>query len=218
MEGDGETPVGEAPQVELPVAFPRPLEEGLPTSTIGKRNAEPLVRFAGRRAQPPQDAFGALEYLSERECGGCALRLAWQHLEPHLKELATAIAVAQPQSTWVPRAPDMSAARIRPPLDQLTRRQGEVASLLADGRSDREIATELGVRLSTARSHTTAVLAKLGAHSRRQVRAIGRDGDPVDKGSVVPNVRFAAPAGLSVAIDQLAPSALGLPGGPEHPA
>ncbi|HVX32889.1 MAG TPA: LuxR C-terminal-related transcriptional regulator [Solirubrobacterales bacterium] len=57
----------------------------------------------------------------------------------------------------------------RGPLAGLTRRQREVAALLRHGATNREIARSLGVSESTARSHTRAVLAKLGVSSRREV-------------------------------------------------
>jgi DNA-binding NarL/FixJ family response regulator len=53
----------------------------------------------------------------------------------------------------------------------LTDREVEVARLLADRRSNREIAELLNVQLSTAGRHTENVLRKLGLSSRRDVRA-----------------------------------------------
>jgi DNA-binding NarL/FixJ family response regulator len=50
----------------------------------------------------------------------------------------------------------------------LTGRQLEVLSLLADGRTNAEIADELVVSLRTAEHHVAAVLRKLGARDRRQ--------------------------------------------------
>jgi DNA-binding CsgD family transcriptional regulator len=58
----------------------------------------------------------------------------------------------------------------------LTNREVQVAHLLARLMSAREIASALGVSLSTARRHTERVLAKLGVHSRREVAAVLRGG------------------------------------------
>ena len=52
---------------------------------------------------------------------------------------------------------------------RLTSRECEVARLLADGRSNLEIATALEVTRHTARRHTEAVLRKLALRSRAQV-------------------------------------------------
>jgi DNA-binding NarL/FixJ family response regulator len=52
---------------------------------------------------------------------------------------------------------------------QLTPREAMVARLLALGRSNTAIATELGITERTARAHTEKVLAKLGVDSRAEV-------------------------------------------------
>jgi DNA-binding NarL/FixJ family response regulator len=48
----------------------------------------------------------------------------------------------------------------------LTRRELEVATLLAQGRTNTAIANTLHISTHTARHHTQRVLAKLGVHSR----------------------------------------------------
>ena len=52
----------------------------------------------------------------------------------------------------------------------LTAREARVAGLLAERRSNREIADALGISAHTARHHTERVLSKLGVHSRAGVR------------------------------------------------
>ena len=54
----------------------------------------------------------------------------------------------------------------------LTRREREVLGLLAEGRSNREIADDLFVTLATVKTHLAHVYAKLGARNRNE--AIGR--------------------------------------------
>ncbi|KQZ67578.1 response regulator [Nocardioides sp. Root151] len=65
---------------------------------------------------------------------------------------------------------------IRPdPLWQLrflTTREWDALGCLMDGLSTAEIATRLGVRASTARTHVQGVLTKLGVHSRLQAAAL----------------------------------------------
>jgi non-specific serine/threonine protein kinase len=53
----------------------------------------------------------------------------------------------------------------------LTRRELEVASLIARGRSNREIAEELVIAVSTAERHVANILGKLNLTSRAQVVA-----------------------------------------------
>jgi DNA-binding CsgD family transcriptional regulator len=53
----------------------------------------------------------------------------------------------------------------------LTRREHEVAHLLAEGKSNAAIAQELRISAHTARHHTQRVLAKLAVHSRAEAGA-----------------------------------------------
>jgi DNA-binding CsgD family transcriptional regulator len=52
----------------------------------------------------------------------------------------------------------------------MTRRQAEVARLLARRLTNREVADRLSISPHTARHHTQAVLEALGVSSRRSVR------------------------------------------------
>lgn len=59
----------------------------------------------------------------------------------------------------------------------LTRREWDVALLLARGFSNADIAAALGVSIHTARRHVEHVLAKLGVHSRAEAGAVVRGED-----------------------------------------
>ncbi len=48
--------------------------------------------------------------------------------------------------------------------EQLTPREIEILKLIACGETDREIASRLGIRFRTARSHRANLMGKLGAH------------------------------------------------------
>jgi DNA-binding CsgD family transcriptional regulator len=58
-----------------------------------------------------------------------------------------------------------------PRSNTLSRREDEVAQLLAAGLSDREIAAELVISIRTAQSHVSHILTKLRLRSRSQVAA-----------------------------------------------
>ncbi len=65
-------------------------------------------------------------------------------------------------------SPSRDAAAPREP-DRLTPREREVLILLADGLSNRAIATRLGISAHTVKFHVDALLDKLAARSRTQV-------------------------------------------------
>ncbi len=70
-----------------------------------------------------------------------------------------------------PGAGDGAAAPV-PSHELLTARERDVLALLADGRSNREIASELSVSLPTVKTHLSHIYAKLGASNRDD--ALGR--------------------------------------------
>jgi len=55
----------------------------------------------------------------------------------------------------------------------LSRRERQVAELIAQSKSDREIAEALGLSRHTVRGYTKTVLLKLGAHKRTAVAGQG---------------------------------------------
>ena len=56
-------------------------------------------------------------------------------------------------------------------LPHLTRREEEVLRALVEGRTTAEIATSLGVEVTTLRTHVQHLLSKFGAHSRVELVA-----------------------------------------------
>jgi len=63
---------------------------------------------------------------------------------------------------------DDAAPRPQPLVVPLSERELDVVRLLADGRSNREIAAALFLAEGTVKNHVTSVLAKLGARDRTQ--------------------------------------------------
>jgi DNA-binding NarL/FixJ family response regulator len=68
-------------------------------------------------------------------------------------------------ATFADQAP---VAPVRP-IDPLTEREEEVLALVARGRTNAEIATELFVGLSTVKTHVAALMTKLGARNRVEI-------------------------------------------------
>ena len=92
------------------------------------------------------------------------------------QELAAAIRRAhQGTSTLAPEAADALVHAMAAPAETrtaLTRREGEVLELMAEGLTNTEIADRLVVSLSTVKTHVSSVIAKLGASTRTEAAAI----------------------------------------------
>ena len=88
-----------------------------------------------------------------------------------VRERAAASAQAAPAAPVPAAEPD--ASRLTPPQVMsacgLTLRQAEVALLIAEGRSNPEIAARLGISRFTARNHAEQIFARLKVESRWQV-------------------------------------------------
>ena len=57
----------------------------------------------------------------------------------------------------------------------LSEREMEVLNLIAAGRTNRDIADELVIALSTVKSHTHSIYGKLGVKNRTQAIALARE-------------------------------------------
>lgn len=68
------------------------------------------------------------------------------------------------------RSPNATADLRR--LSALTEREHQVLALLTDGRSQKQVATELGISVKTAGSHVQNLLSKLGLHTRVEAVAL----------------------------------------------
>ena len=147
---------------------------GVDVPADGLAESSPYTRVVRRDWAAAADAFGAAGWEYDRafmlvRVGSAeALREALEiarllGAEP-LARLATRR--LRELGARVPRGPYGAARENRAGL---TARQLEVLQLVVDGRTNAEIAEELVVSLRTAEHHVAAVLAKLGAPSRREV-------------------------------------------------
>jgi DNA-binding NarL/FixJ family response regulator len=57
---------------------------------------------------------------------------------------------------------------------ELTQREQEVLSLVAQGRSDKEISVQLSISLYTVKSHLRNILSKLQVNSRREAARLAK--------------------------------------------
>jgi DNA-binding NarL/FixJ family response regulator len=154
-------PIGQLPDVVLMdllmpvmdgIEATRLLKERFPTVEVVALTS--FVAEAKVRAALEAGAAGYLLKDAEVDELASAIRAAVRgemHLDP---------AVAR-QLTAALRAPRVGAVTLTP-------REREVLALIADGRSNQQIATALVVSERTARTHVSNILAKLGVASRTQ--------------------------------------------------
>ncbi len=93
-------------------------------------------------------------------------RLFGTLLEPDAGGGSAILLVVEPRAQRLP-----GAATLRRRYG-LSRREAEVAILLAQGRRNTHVASTLGISPPTARHHTEMVMAKLGSRSRAEVGAV----------------------------------------------
>jgi len=93
--------------------------------------------------------------------------------------------VTRPQAA-APLPSDRGATAPAPeqPPAALSQRERQIAALIAAGRTNREIAAELGISPRTADTHISHILSKLGFTSRTQIAAWAREQQLVPKESL----------------------------------
>jgi NarL family two-component system response regulator LiaR len=121
----------------------------------------------------PQTAIIALSSFGEERLVRAALEAgARSYLLKNVsaENLAEAIRLAHAGiSSLSPEAAAVVAGqRVAGPGDDLTPREREILSLLVDGRTNAEIAAQLGLSLYTVKNHVRNLLGKLGVGSRTE--------------------------------------------------
>jgi DNA-binding NarL/FixJ family response regulator len=155
--------------------------------------------LAGARGEPPRlvlldvrlpgvSGYEVCRELRERFGEGLPIVfISGERVEPF--DRAAGLLLGADDFVVKPFAPEELIARVRRLVarftttaggthrPKLTRREGEVLRLLANGLAQPEIAKELVISSKTVASHIQHILAKLGVHSRAQaVAAVHRDG------------------------------------------
>lgn len=97
-----------------------------------------------------------------------------------------AVATVQAGGEWFPEQKagrDEADAELADRLAQLTPQQLRVLMRLADGLLNKQIAHELAVAENTVKIHVTAILRKLGCHSRTQAAVLAKGLSLEDSGA-----------------------------------
>lgn len=132
---------------------------------------------------PPAEAARAWDDL------GCPYEAAWAlAASPAAEPLAAAL--RRFEQLGARPAADQTARRLRDlgirtrrratlaHPDGLTARQADVLALLREGLGNKEIAERLRVSPKTVDHHVSAILAKLGVHSRQEAASHAQNGEP----------------------------------------
>jgi len=120
------------------------------------RGDEPASIYGGDRERTERCRAGAIAALGEP-----AFQTAWSRGAGLERAAALALAAGAP-------AERVRSAR-RAPESPLSEREREIAALVADGLSNRDIADRLSISVRTAENHVSHILVKLGMRSRAQL-------------------------------------------------
>jgi predicted ATPase/DNA-binding CsgD family transcriptional regulator len=136
--------------------------------------AEQLAKEMGNRAAAWPDLLtyhDQIERQTRQTLGESAFRAALSHGQRLPLDHAIALALGQeiPKAQSPPE--DLTGNRAIGPLSDLTRREREVAALIAQGLSNKQIADRLVISRRTAEGHVENIMTKLGCTSRGQVAA-----------------------------------------------
>jgi predicted ATPase/DNA-binding CsgD family transcriptional regulator len=123
---------------------------------------------------PPLPSARTERYLAPaRRLGDAAVARLWARGLAHSSEDAVALALEEERPDG--ESPALSVVETyevaAAPPSSLTRREQQIAALIAAGHSNKDIAAELSISPDTAARHVTNILAKLGFRSRHQIAA-----------------------------------------------
>jgi DNA-binding CsgD family transcriptional regulator len=90
----------------------------------------------------------------------------WYLFRDHIRPPRPIIEVLQPSITAPRPVPEL--------VEPISERETQVLALIADGRSNKEIAQELSVTVGTVKTHTNNINRKLGTNTRTQALARAR--------------------------------------------
>lgn len=119
------------------------------------------------RSRTNYDGYQAAARAQSEEA---AFAQAWEEGRALAQEKAVEYALAEETTAPPPSSgTEGASADMQPP--NLTRREREIAVLLARGLTNRQISAELVISERTAGNHVANILRKLGLRSRRQVES-----------------------------------------------
>ncbi|MBI4202645.1 MAG: response regulator transcription factor [Chloroflexi bacterium] len=134
-------------------------EEALEDLAEVQEGSPPVLALAAEEAHAAEAWAAGVRGLLPREASAGTIAVALHALAGGLAVLAPGLAAA----LLAPRHPQEASLP-----EDLTPRERQVLSLLAEGLSNKAIAGRLGVSDHTVKFHLNAILGKLGAQSRTE--------------------------------------------------
>lgn len=119
-----------------------------------REDYERKLRYYNPDLNPSSNWVGSLAFLF----AGISLFLLWQNFQLRKKLKNQTILSVEKES----------------PTEQLTNKEKEILSLITEGKSNKEIASELFVELSTVKTHINKIYSKLSITQRKQAIKIGK--------------------------------------------
>jgi non-specific serine/threonine protein kinase len=133
--------------------------------------AEAARTEMGAQRQPGHATLHARQIATARaRLDDTAFAAAWAEGQTLGIDEAVNEAMA-PEEHLATADPGLGPAGVAQPADPLTRRERELAVLIARGLTDRQIAEDLVITTGTAGNHVVHILEKLGFRSRAQIAA-----------------------------------------------
>ncbi|MCX5016008.1 MULTISPECIES: response regulator transcription factor [unclassified Streptomyces] len=144
-----------------------------------------VVELSGKRCcefcgAPPQPVTALAEAVDRMHKALGEVQDALEAQEQMIEDLRTDTGDEQqacPDPTPLPTDPTS-----REPLSLLTAREREILVLVSQGKSNRRVASSLGISEKTVRNHLSAVFSKVGASDRTQAVVMGIRGGIVSIG------------------------------------
>lgn len=147
--------------------------------SLADGDAEDAANAADRAAAALEELGFPLDHARALLVAGAARRRAGQRrVAAETLQRAIEILRALPAPAWLERAEDeLRRASPRPRRDrELTSAECRVAALVAEGKTNREVAAQLFTTIATVEAHLTRIYRKAGVRSRTELARAVADG------------------------------------------
>lgn len=179
LQGEGFEVVGQAESGEEAIAACRRLEPDIVLLDLSMPGLGGLEAAAAIRRELPRVKIVVLTQHADREYVARLLRLgvagyvlkraAGSELVASLRAVARGGLALDPEIARQAMEAGTRGEDEGDPWSRLTQREREVLKLLAEGSSNKDVASVLGISVKTAMTHRENLMKKLGLHNRTEL-------------------------------------------------